>query len=626
MTDDRDMTIPRARVPEETVDIWDLPEPEPVPGSFKADWSSLSEYRVPDWFREGKLGFWSHWDPQSVPEEGDWYARWMYVEGHKDNLYHKEHYGTLDRFGYKDICGLFSASAFDPDDLIRLVRSAGGKYFLSLANHHDNFDNFDSRYQPWNSVNVGAFQDIVGRWTEAARKAGLHVGVSYHATPGRVWGQFMPVRYKRDVPGDGLLTKADGEGRWWEGLDPKDLYGPEHDADDDPLTSPFIPQFLHRVNDLMKYRPELICFDESVGNLRDLGVKLGFGLNVLSPRLLSDYYNSCEKLGIEGVMTMKDIGGMYDSVGDPMLMPVLHQAFVNGIEKGTEEEIADYPFQTEESLAEWHYQKGMRYKSAAEILTELSDTVSRNGNLVVCIPQHGDGSVDEAGRSLCEAIGRWLEVNGEAIYGTRPFEVYGEENGVRYTRKPGFVYAILTEPVSGDVVLEALGSRSVTLGEAVGVRLLGNGGSVGFTQTEEKMTVRLPAPEGDGLPRVLIIESRKKYINDDDAGIVYDGWYHRYERGSGNFNSDLHIAKRLGAAAVMEIRGSELVIYAEKGPRFGALEIRIDGKFCGTAFLHSRETVKSCRVFEKKLPFGPHRLEIISAQAAPANLDAVAVL
>lgn len=220
---------PRAKAPGESIDIWNLPEPPVEEGRFRADWESLSAYEVPGWFRDSKLGFWSHWDPQSVPEEGDWYARWMYDEHHKDNAYHREHYGSPAEFGYKDICGIFYAEAFDPEDLSELICKAGGRYLLCLANHHDNFDNFDSRYQPWNSVNIGAFRDIVGDWFKAGRKRGLKVGVSYHATPGRVWGQFMPVRYGEEFPGDGTLTKEDGKGRWWEGMTQRSLQaGPFH--------------------------------------------------------------------------------------------------------------------------------------------------------------------------------------------------------------------------------------------------------------------------------------------------------------------------------------------------------------------------------------------------------------
>ena len=619
--------IPKAKVPSEHVDIWNLPCPEREEGRFEPDWESLSDYQAPDWFRDSKLGFWSHWDPQSVPEEGDWYARWMYDEGHKDNVYHREHYGSPAEFGYKDICGIFSAEKFDPEGMIDLAKRTGAGYFMCLANHHDNFDNFDSKYQPWNSVNVGAFRDIVGDWCKEARKAGLRIGVSYHATPGRVWGQFMPVRYGTEFPGDGTLTLEDGKGKWWEGLDPKDLYGPVHDINDDPLESPFANQFLNRVNDLMKYRPDLVCFDESVGNLRDLGARMGLGLYRLSPWLLSHYYNLCMKWHdgkADGVMTMKDIGGRYNSVADESMHPILHQAFVNGIEKGTEDEIAEYPFQTEDSLADWHYQKGMKYKTADYIISQLADVISRNGNLAICIPQHGDGSIDKESVDICKDIESWMAVNGEAVYGTRPFEVYGEGE-VRYTRKPGTVYAIVCKHDGCDLTLGALGRNSITMGKAVNVELLGYDGDVSFSQDDNSLSIHIPKGVSDKMPLVFKIQSDKKWINDDDAGIEYDGWVHRYIKGSGNYDNDLHVAKRLGATISMEICGNKLSIYAAKGPHYGALEIQIDGKFCGMASLYDKESMQCVKVYEKALTPGKHKLVLVSAHASPANLDAIAV-
>ncbi len=646
-------TIQKARLPKEKIDIWNLPKPKMEEGKFAADWESLSAYQAPDWFRDAKFGFWSHWDPQSVPEEGDWYARWMYDESHKDNAYHKEHYGNPAQFGYKELCGLFTAKAFDPEEMIALAKQCGAGYFLCLANHHDNFDNFDSKYQPWNSTHMGPFRDIVGDWCKAAREAGLRIGVSYHATPGRVWGQFMPVRYGKDCPGDGRLTVEDGKGTWWEGLDPKDLYGPVHDLDDDPLESPFANQFLQRVNDLMKYQPDLICFDESVGNLRDLGAHMGLGVDKLSPWLLAHYYNLCMKWHdgkADGIMTMKDIGGRYNSVADTSLHATLHQAFVNGIEKGTEDEIADYPFQTEDSFAEWHYQKGMEYKSAEYIIGQLADVVSRNGNLAICIPQHGDGSIDKISREICDKLSQWLTVNGEAIFRTRPFEVYGEGEDVRYTRRTGVVYAILTRPQAGELTLTALGSKSVTMGEILKAELLG-GRNIGeksgqvtdeadalayadsnreareisFIQRDDALTLRIPQEAAGSMPIVLKLTGSRMWMNDDDSGITYDGWIHRYRKNSGNYNNDLHIAKHLGASAKLTAEGSMLTLYAAKGPEYGALEIRIDGKWTGMASLYDRQESSCVKVYEQKLTQGVHQVEIISAHASPANLDAIVI-
>ena len=150
------------------------------------------------------------------------------AKGQPQYEYHVKHYGHPSVFGYKDICHLWKAERWDPDALIQLYKKAGAKYMVALANHHDNFDCWDSKYQPWNAVNVGPKRDIVGGWAKAARAHGLRFGVSYHGTPHRTWDEFLPVRYQSDktgplagVPYDGVMTKADGKGKWWEGMDPQ---------------------------------------------------------------------------------------------------------------------------------------------------------------------------------------------------------------------------------------------------------------------------------------------------------------------------------------------------------------------------------------------------------------------
>ena len=148
----------------------------------------------------------------------------------------------------------------------------GARYFMAMGVHHDNFDCWDSTYQPWNSVHVGPKVDIVGTWEKAARQHGLRFGIGFHDTPARTWGQFMPVRYtsdkkgpKQGVPYDALQTILDGKGKWWEGMDPVDLYGPVHN-NKDPLHSPFANQFMWRVDDaITKYHPDVIYFDEHCG-------------------------------------------------------------------------------------------------------------------------------------------------------------------------------------------------------------------------------------------------------------------------------------------------------------------------------------------------------------------------
>jgi alpha-L-fucosidase len=201
-------------------------------GRFQPNWESLKQYECPRWFRDAKFGIWAHWSPQCVPEEGDWYARGMYMQGSAQYDYHVQHYGHPSQFGYKDICNLWKAEHWDPDALIQLYKRAGAQYFVALANHHCNFDCWNSRCHAWNSVNIGPKKDIVGIWAKTAREQGLRFGVTVHSA--RAW-EWFEVAHGSDkdgplagVPYDGNLTKADGAGQWWEGYDPQELYCRAH--------------------------------------------------------------------------------------------------------------------------------------------------------------------------------------------------------------------------------------------------------------------------------------------------------------------------------------------------------------------------------------------------------------
>src|SRR5437868_4580097 len=166
-----------------------LPAAHAAPAPFKPTWDSLVDgYRTPEWFRDAKFGIWAHWTAQCVPEMGDWYARRMYIEGDPDYRYHVKHYGHPSKFGFKDIDHIWRAEKWDPERLLALYKKAGARYFVALANHHDNFDCYDSAYQPWNSVRIGPRRDIVGGWERAARAAGLRFGVTVHAA--RAWSWF----------------------------------------------------------------------------------------------------------------------------------------------------------------------------------------------------------------------------------------------------------------------------------------------------------------------------------------------------------------------------------------------------------------------------------------------------
>ena len=497
---------------QDTIDIWNLPPLSIEQGRYTTDWDNLSrQYNTPAWWREAKLGAWSHWDPQSVAEDGDWYSRGMYVEGHPQSKFHREHFGHPSEYGYKELCRDWKTDLWDPEDLMQLYQKMGARYFLALGNHHDNFDCWDSKYQPWNAVNIGPHQDIVGIWAKVARKHNMPFGIGFHNTPARTWGQFMPVRYTSDkqgdkagVPYDAMLTKADGyrpnadgTDKWWKGMDPQDLYGPVHHDGRKSLESPFANQFMWRVDDaIRKYQPDMIYFDDHAGDSQiDLGIDMGLGK--LTPQIIANFYNIADKR-TEGrkevVATFKGVGGRYNSFQrNPEMVGIVDRSLVKSTELYTEDDIMAFPFQTEVSLQDWHYQKGGSYRSAEEIITRLMQNVSRNGCLLLNITQHGRGNIDDEARQICLDFGRWIDINQEAIYSARPFDVWGN-NDVIYTRQGGHIYAVILHPSSDPIVLHALSSQSASVGKITKVELVENGRAVPFIQSADGLTLQMGEP------------------------------------------------------------------------------------------------------------------------------------
>src|SRR5688572_28961291 len=226
-----------------------------APGPFRPTWESLTQhYRVPEWFRDAKFGIWAHWSAQCVPEQGDWYARQMYSQGNPVYEHHVKTYGHPSAFGFMEIDHLWKAERWEPEQLMSLYQRAGARYFFALANHHDNFDAYASKHHAWNSVNVGPKRDIVGTWAKAARARGLRFGVSNHSAHAWHWFQ-VAYGYDAEGPRRGVrydaarLTKADGKGKWWEGLDPQELYTGRNMVVPDGITSIPAMKAWHEKND-----------------------------------------------------------------------------------------------------------------------------------------------------------------------------------------------------------------------------------------------------------------------------------------------------------------------------------------------------------------------------------------
>jgi len=628
-------------------DSWNLPPLSIAAGSYPADWKGLSRiYTVPEWWREAKFGAWAHWDPQSMPEQGDWYARGMYMQGSRQYEYNLKNFGHPSEYGYKDICHNWVIDRWNPEEMMDLFVEMGARYFMAMGVHHDNFDCWNSTYQPWNSVNVGPKQDIVGTWEKIARQHGLRFGIGFHNTPGRTWGQFMPVRYtsdktgeKKGVPYDAFQTILDGKGKWWEGMDPVDLYGPVHTVRD-PLLSPFANQFMWRVDDaITKYHPDMIYFDEHAGDSQvDLGVNMGLGF--LAPQLIANYYNKSLQWNhgkMEAVINLKGVGGRYNSFqNNPQLLLLVDRSLVKSAEADIEPEITAYPFQTETSIAEWHYQTGQKYMDAKKVIGLLMQNVSRNGTMLLNITQHGRGDLDPEVIRICKDIGAWLKINGEAVYGSRPFEICGNDT-VCYTRNKGNVYVTLLDWNGDSITLKSLGIGGATLGKVSKVELLGSDFPLSFVQNDQELTVtfngsvqQLPGISDQSLAsecRVLRIIHDKGWINDDDPDAVAPGWLRKCNLGTADFNNDLTTSDTPGDTWSCSFNGNSVAVIAPKEPGAGKIEVQIDGKTHSIVDLSTNGARQPQQVVCKvtNLNQGKHSINIINRGFGPVAVDALIV-
>lgn len=372
--------------------------------TFEPTWRSLKAYETPDWFRDAKFGIYVHWGPMSaVKGHRGWYGRHMYMqegaEWEGDYETHLETFGYPSEFGYKDIIPLWTAENWDPDALISLFKESGARYFGTVAVHRDNFDAYDSTYQPWNSVNMGPKRDVVGEWKAAAEKHGLRFGVASHSD--RSWSWFAPSfgsdtkgPMKR-VPYDGNLTSADGEGKWWEGYDPRDLYPRPH-AEDEAADEAYRDNWFKGAKELVeKYEPDLLYFD---GPMPMVGIGDGgtteegrpeferYGLEIAA--LFYNQNMARTDGSLEAVLNIKSWGP--GSVVDP-------GAVVVDMEKGGVDRINPYPWQTDTSLAgAWFYNgDGTTELTDTVVIHNLCDIVSKNGNMMLNAALKADGALPE---------------------------------------------------------------------------------------------------------------------------------------------------------------------------------------------------------------------------------------
>lgn len=515
---------------------------EPVAsGKFDPTWESLQQYEVPEWFRNAKFGIWAHWGPQCQPEQGDWYGRFMYDEGSDQNKWHVENYGHPSKVGFKEVINDWKAENWDPEKLVALYKRVGAQYFFAMANHHDNLDLWDSKYQAWNSVRVGPKKDIVTGWAEAAKKYDLPFGLSVHATHTWTWFETSQRSDKKGefagIPYDGKLTREDGKGKWWEGLDPQQLYaqnhpfskGSENDIKalwgqwnwENGASVPdqeYCDRFYNRTMDLInKYNPDLLYFDDTALPLypiSDAGLKIA-----------AHYYN--RNIAIHD-------GKLEAVLFGKVLTEEQKQCMVWDVERGAPDKAQPDAWQTCTCIGDWHYNRALYdnngYKSAKTVIHMLVDIVSKNGNLLLNIPVRGDGSIDSKEVDILEGIAAWMDVNKESIFDTRPWKIYGEgpatdsvnpldngkfnegkvklsEKDIRYNQKGNILYATVLGVPSSEITLKSLGKK-MDVPKIKKIEMLGSTEKLSWKQYSDSLVIEKPKTAPNNIAVVFKIQCK----------------------------------------------------------------------------------------------------------------------
>jgi alpha-L-fucosidase len=447
-----------------------------LPAKFMATTDSLSQYRTPEWFRDAKFGIFHHWGVYSVPAHvSEWYPHMMYDRKSPVFKWHQEHWGPQSMFGYKDFIPLFKAERWKPEEWVDLFRRAGAKYVVPVGEHHDGFPMYDSHLTEWTVAKMGPRRDVVGEIRREARNQGLYFGVSSHRANNWFYYAFRPD---------------------FDTTNPRysSLYGSVH-VPGKPASQGFLEDWYSRCIEIAdRYKPDLFYFDWKMGNPEFKPYRMHW---------LAYYYNRAYQSSQEVVCTYK-------------LQAYPENAAVLDIERGSESGIRDLPWQTDTSVSwkSWGYIEDDQYKSAGRIIREFADIVSKNGNLLLNFGPKPDGTIPEPVTDILLKIGRWMDVNGEAIYGTRPWKVHGEgpislgggpmseedseglkitPADIRFTTKGSDIYAILLAWPDKNATIKSLGLSSPHApGRISNVRLLGTEAALDWKQDSDALTIRIP--------------------------------------------------------------------------------------------------------------------------------------
>ena len=439
--------------------------------AYQPTWKSLSKHPTPEWFRDAKFGIYFHWGVYSVPAYGnEWYPRNMYRQGSDAYKHHKKKYGSQDKFGYKDFIPMFTAENFDAERWVKLFKKAGAKYIGPVAEHHDGFAMWDSKLTDWDAADMGPKRNITGELAKATRKEGLKFLTSFHHAYN--WKYYEPA-FEYDAK------------------DPKyaGLYGTPH-APGMPESQDFLEDWLGKVIEVIDtYKPDYIWFD------------FGWEQETFEPykrQLLSYYYNKAEEWGKNVAVTYKR-----DHLPEPVA--------TLDLERGRLDSLRETPWNTDTSIDKksWCFIDDPDYKSANTLIDNLVDRVSKNGNTLLNVAPRPDGTIPEAQKERLLAIGEWFDINGEAIYGTRYWEKFGEgpteiEGGnfidgkdveytpqdIRFTVKDNNLYAIALAWPEEKFTIKSL--KKLDSNKIESITLLGHGDELNWDMTDNGLEIDPP--------------------------------------------------------------------------------------------------------------------------------------